>query len=184
MKNEYIEMGTCSKPHGIKGDFIFSLFNNGNSSLNSKSEILLKPGSHNSSLPSEGKLFNISSIRFGNKVIAKLEGVDNRNQVEEMIPFSIWLERKNLAPLDEDEVYLEDLVNLTVFDPDGVQLGIVENYYDNGAQPVLVVKLDDVTKESQRIQRTQRIELPFVEVFFPEIDLDEERIVMNNPGMF
>ena len=68
---------------------------------------------------------------------------------------------------------MSDLVGLEVFDTKGVSVGKVENFYDNGAQPVLVINLDD----------SDNIELPFVEVFFPKVDVEGKKIVMNNPGL-
>jgi 16S rRNA processing protein RimM len=174
MTKEYIEMGTCFKPHGIKGELIFNLLNTEDSSLKNKLEILLKPKDSKSSLSSGGESFILESIRFGNKTIARLKDIADRNIVEAMIPFSIWIDRKDFNELDSDEVYISDLVGFHVFDDEDKKVGVVENYYDNGAQPVLVICLEDESK----------IELPFVPSFFPEVDSDQEKIIMINPGLY
>ena len=91
-----------------------------------------------------------------------------------MLPLTIFTQRENFNEIEDDEVYLSDLVGLQVYDTEDNQLGFVKNFYDNGAQPVLVVELSDGNK----------VELPFVETFFPELNLDEEKIVMINPGLY
>ena len=169
----YVEMGTCSKVHGIKGEFLFNLLNNKDSSLKNKLSIFIKPLTSKSSVSTDGETHLLESIRIGNKVIARLDGIDNRNLSEDMIPFSIWIRREDFKEITDDEVYLSDLVGLEVFDTKGVSVGKVENFYDNGAQPVLVINLDD----------SDNIELPFVEVFFPKVDVEGKKIVMNNPGL-
>lgn len=172
MQDEYIEMGNCSKPHGIKGEFLFNLFNPLGRSLKKGSPIKLIPSLKSSSLNPDGDIKEIETIRYGNKVIVKIKDINDRNEVESLIPFTIWLERSHFEDIDEDEVFLSDLLGLNVFDTDNNQIGVVKNFYDNGAQAVLVIKLDEGSS----------VELPFVEAFFPEVDLDGEKITMINPG--
>jgi 16S rRNA processing protein RimM len=174
MTKEYIEMGSCFKPHGIKGELIFNLINLESSSIGKGTKVFLKPKTTESSLEEAGERFTVESIRFGNKTIVRLKDVSDRNKVEAIIPFSIWIDREDFSELESDEVFLTDLVNLQVFDSEDNKVGVVENYYDNGAQAVLVILLDDKNK----------IELPFVPAFFPEVNVDEEKIVMINPGLY
>ncbi len=172
MKEEkYIQLGTCFKPHGIKGEFIFNLFNSEESSLKKDLPLVLKPQSANSTLPKAGQSFKIESIRFGNKVIVRLENISDRNIVEDLIPFTIWVERSRLDEPNQGEFYLSDLISLRVFEGEN-QVGVVDNFYDNGAQIVLVISLT----------RGGEIELPFVDQFFPVVDIEAQRIEMNNPG--
>jgi 16S rRNA processing protein RimM len=178
MTTEYVEMGACSKPHGIKGELIFNLINREDSSIRKGIKILLKPKSVESSLSDKGEEFIVESIRFGNKTIVRLKDVADRNKVESLIPFSIWIDRKDFAELDSDEVFLADLINLYVFDSEDNKIGIIENYYDNGAQPVLVILLDDKSGDQDRV------ELPFVPAFFPDVNLEEKKIIMINPGIY
>lgn len=173
-KDNFIEMGFCSKPHGIKGQFQFHLHNIEDSSLNKGTTVKLIPSSPASSLAKEGEFFKVKNIQFGNKVICSLEEVDNRNKVEEMIPFTIFISREDFVEADEDEVFLSDLIGLKVLDPNGSEVGVVDNFYDNGAQPVLVIVKNTGGK----------VELPFVESFFPELDIEASTIVMDDPGIF
>lgn len=170
MENKLIELGTCKKPHGIKGGFSFALYNAEDSVLEKGSEVTLFPLEKTSSVDSKGQKITISSISFGSKVTVYLEGINDRNVVEEMIPFSIWVERASLPILEEDEFYLQDLVGMEVFDhKSGNKMGFVSSHYDNGMQVIIV------------ITGNKKIELPLVENFFPVIDTENKRIEINIP---
>lgn len=173
MKDQFVEMGYCAKPHGIKGQFQFHLHNTEDSSLVEGLRLKLVPTNDRSTLRAGGEIFTLSKIQFGNKIIATLKEVDNRNQVEAMIPFTIFINREDFKELDEDEIYLSDLVGLLVKDEQGNPVGEVLKFYDNGAQTVLVV--------SKKLGGT--LELPFIDVFFPEVNLEEKFIVINDPGV-
>lgn len=171
MTSNYIEMGICKKPHGIKGAFQFYLYNQEESNIKVGSKIKLLPLSKESTLVEEGKIFTVKSINFATKIICFLEEVDNRNQVEEIIPFKIMFERSHFDETSDDEIYLSDLEGLDVLNLKKEKIGIVKTFYEHGAAPVLVVEHLDGKKT----------ELPFIETFFPEVDLEEEYIVMINP---
>jgi 16S rRNA processing protein RimM len=118
-------------------------------------------------------VFTIKSISFGNKVITYLEEVTDRNKVEEMIPFTIKASRDLFPEVNEDEFYLVDLIDLEArhFET-GEVLGKVKDYYDNTVQTVIVIKA--AGKEV--------IELPLIEQFFPEIDIENGFITVNPPS--
>ncbi len=169
-KSKLIELGVSNRPHGIKGGFLFKLKNHNDSILRDGFEILIYPENEKSSVSQDGQKVLIEKIHFGNKTICYLKGIKDRNLVEEMIPFKIFVSRSSFPKLGNDEWYLEDLKGLDVFDINGHKIGKVKNFFDNGAQTVLQVKLEK-----------EIIELPFVEVFFPYIDLEKNRITMILP---
>ena len=163
---DYLYLGQCTKPHGIKGGFHFRLENEEDSGLSVGMEILLTPKSGNSSLPKEGKIYRLSQLSFGHKVMAYLEGVEDRNRVEEMLPFEIFADRDHLPELAEDEFFLSDLIGLQAFETETERaLGKVEDFYENGAQVILKVGRD-----------SQAHEIPYVEHFVKELDLQARKI--------
>lgn len=155
-----IELGTCRKPHGIKGGFSVQLFNNEDSVLDHLDSLFLVPLDPSSSLPKEGKEWGIENVQLGNKAILYLEGVHSRNQVEEMIPFSVWVDREKFPDCEDGEIYLSDLIGLRVH-VKGEDRGKVLNFYENGAQVVLVLLING-----------RKIEIPFVDAFVPSTDFD------------
>ncbi len=169
-ENNLIELGIANRPHGIKGGFLFKLYNTNESVLSNGSIITLVPESSKSSIKEKGEQFEIENIHFGNKTICYLKDIKDRNIVEAMLPFKIMYSRQNFPSPKEDEVYVEDLIGLTVYDIDGYEMGKVVSYSDNGAQVILKIKL-----------KAETVELPFVKNFFPHLDIEKGRITMIQP---
>lgn len=169
-KENLIELGTSYKPHGIKGGFLFKLHNSMDSVLSNGIELTIFPATNASSVSKGGQVIQVDSIHFGNKTVCYFKGIRDRNIVEDMLPFEIYLPRDQFPEPDEDEIYINDLIGIKVFDIDGYEIGVVESFFDNGAQVVLKVKLEK-----------EKIELPFVETFFPDVDMKKRRLTMILP---
>ena len=169
-KDELIELGSCNRPFGIKGGFHFFLHNPTESILENDSIITLKPKDSSSSLSPEGEEFKIKSISFGNKTMCYLDGITDRNIVEAMIPFQIFYPRAKFPETEEGEFYLNDLIGVDVFNTNEKKVGVIHSTYDNGAQTVLRIKT-----------KTEIFDLPFIDNFFPEVDIENNKIIMNQP---
>ena len=166
-----IQVGICTQPHGIRGDFEFKLSSPEDSILEKNFQITLLPLNEKSKVSASGDVYRIKNIRFGNKVIVTLEGIDNRNVVEEMIPFKVMVDRENFPDTEDDEYYVADLLGLKVLeDVTGEELGVVHDFYDNGQQVVLILKLKDGL-----------VDLIFLDQFVPVVDIEGGFIRVNLP---
>lgn len=166
--NSLIYMGKCSRPHGIKGAFHFHLVNPEQSSLGPGAKIWLT----GKNIPASGQWMTIKSITFGHKVMAYLEGVEGRNEVEALLPFEIYQNRNDFPDLEEGEYYLEDLKGLKAIElKTGEKFGVVQSFYHNGAQDVMVI----------RAVSGPMIELPMVEAFFHEINWEDQTVTVTRP---
>lgn len=81
-------------------------------------------------------------IKHGNRLIAHIEGVDDREAAEELVNRSIAVRREQLPRADAGEYYWTDLVGLEVRLQDGRVLGTVDRLVATGANDVLVVAGD------------------------------------------
>lgn len=169
-KNNLIEMGYAHRPHGIKGGIVFNLYNHDSSILLKGEGLYLFPKDEKSSLKHEGEFFRIESIHFGTKTICYLEKLKDRSVIEEILPFTIFYPRGKFPITQADEWYVSDLIGLKVFCPEGSEIGWVESTYENGAQTVLRLRIDEET-----------VELPFVENFFPYVDIEQNKIIVIRP---
>ena len=170
--DKLIELGSCRKPHGVKGAFSFNLINQTNSSLKKGSRIVLRPLNESSSVTKDGEEFVIQSIGFGNKTIVTLKEVNDRNKVEEMLPFSIHIYRCDLPELEEDNYYLSDLIGLKVCDETLQYIGDVLEMSTNGIQDILRVKT-----------KTEIIDILLIENFVKEINWEEGVITVILPEL-
>ena len=75
----------------------------------------------------------------GKVLVARLDGIDDRDQAEALTRSIIRVDRSNFADLEEGEYYWNDLVGLRVFNLEGVAMGAVTGLMSTGANDVLVV---------------------------------------------
>ena len=165
---DWIALGKCMKPHGIKGGFSFQMESGGDCILEKGMSVLLRPLDKRSALSHDGQVFEVANITKGHKVMAYLKGIENRNQAEEIIPFSISVHQAAFPLLDDDEFYWKDLKGLFVKDANtGEMIGKVTTVYDNGVQVVIGI--------SGKIE----LDIPLIESFVPEINWEEGYLLLN-----
>jgi 16S rRNA processing protein RimM len=96
----------------------------------------------------------------GADLIARLEGIENRDQATGLRGVTIAVRRSELPPAPEGEYYWSDLIGLNVVNREGVQLGQVAEIFATGANDVLVVRGD-----------RERL-IPFVDPVVVEVDIE------------
>jgi len=78
--------------------------------------------------------------RQGKTVIAKLQGLDDRNEAMLYAGDEIAIFASQLDQLEEDEYYWHQLEGLAVVTTEGIELGSVHHLLETGANDVLVVR--------------------------------------------
>lgn len=98
----------------------------------------------------------------GKYLLARLEGVNNRDDAEAVIGQKIEVGRDVLPKLDKCQFYWDDLVGLKVINQDGSALGNIADMLATGANDVMVVNGD-----------RERL-IPFVmDVYVSQVDLEQ-----------
>ena len=109
----------------------------------------------------------ISHVKyFKNMVICKFEGIDTPEDMQLYRNMDLMIDRCDAIPLNKGEHYISDLLGLAVNDEDGTRLGIVNDIYDTGANPVMEVLLDSGKK----------VLLPYIKQCILEVSLDKKYI--------
>ena len=106
--------------------------------------------------------------RHGKSVIARLQGVDDRDTAEALRGTEIGVTREALPKPEEGQYYWSDLEGLTVVHRDGTELGEVDYLLETGARDVMVV----------RGERERLIPFAMNEVVL-DVDLDAARITVD-----
>ena len=88
----------------------------------------------------------VDGKRHGKTVIAKLEGIDDRDDAAALIDCDIGVRRDDLPEPDEGRFYFSDLEGLSVEHIDGTRLGQVAYVMETGANDVLVVRDGDAER--------------------------------------
>jgi 16S rRNA processing protein RimM len=106
-------------------------------------------------------------------LIVKIEGINNRNQAEEIRGKEIFTNRNNFEETKENEFYEIDLIGLKVVDEEMKEVGEVINIHNFGAGVVMeinfVQKIKNLNKEIIEM-------IPFKNHFFPEVNIKEKFI--------
>lgn len=115
----------------------------------------------------EDKEYEVDSVRnHKNCVLVKLKEFNSLTEVENM---KGYVKAELNEELTEDEVYIDDLLKMKVFDQDDNELGKVENYYQSG-QKLLAIKALD------KYNCKREILIPFVDEFILSINKEEAYI--------
>ena len=111
------------------------------------------------------RAFRVSEARVhGATVVAKLDGIETREQALALKGERVSIERAALPEADAGHYYLADLLGLEVVNEQGERLGIVKQWTTNGAQ--------DVMEVDGRL-------IPWVAAIVKEVDLAARRIVVD-----
>lgn len=82
----------------------------------------------------------IEADLHGKSLIASLDASLDRNAAEKLKGLQIAVPRSSLPAAGKDEYYWSDLIGLKVVNLDGVELGVVDDVIETGANDVLEVK--------------------------------------------
>ncbi len=78
--------------------------------------------------------------RQAKTVIARLDGIDDRDQAMLLAGAKIAIRPEQLAALKPDEYYWRDLIGCHVVNTEGIDFGVVDSMMETGVNDVLVVK--------------------------------------------
>jgi 16S rRNA processing protein RimM len=104
-------------------------------------------------------------------VIARIAGITDRNQAEELRGLRLYLPRAALPPAGKEEYYHADLIGLAVVLADGTSIGEVRAVYDFGAGDTL-----DIARPVG-----QPVMVPFTRAVVPSVDLASGQLVIHPP---
>ena len=163
-KNVFV--GKVSSPHGIKGWLKVISYTDPIENILSYKEWFITND--------EGKkTFSIEDSRIqGKKIIVKLDGIEDRNSAQDLKNKEILVSRIELPKLEKNTFYWNDLLDLTVLDKKGKQIGKVDSLFETGSNDVLVIVNEN----------KERFLVPFImEEVIRKVDLAKEFISIDWP---
>ena len=110
-------------------------------------------------------------------VVAKIEGLDDRNDAEALRGCRIFLPRSAFPKASKDEYYWVDLIGLNVVNREGIALGCVRDLMATGPNSVLCVEyqLAHVDGSSSAEERM----IPFVSAYVDSVDVAGKLITVD-----
>ena len=159
-------VGRIGRAHGIKGEVTVEV-------RTDEPEQRLGPGAVLATEPASAGPLTIETGRVhSGRLLLRFEGVKDRTAAE-ALRNTLLIAEVDPAELPEDpeEFYDHQLMDLDVVTVDGTAVGRISEISHLPYQDLLVVKRPDGSE----------VMIPFVEEIVPEIDLEEQRAVINPP---
>ena len=132
---DLIKVGVLTRAHGIRGKIIVRLENSESKVIGKNTNAIIEgqEGARQSIL--------IDEVSYGNFVIIKINGINDRTEAEKINGCDLFLKRDYIhSNLKNDEFLLNDLLNFTVYDEEENEIGIVSGFSSNNAQDIVSVK--------------------------------------------
>lgn len=131
------QIGVITSPHGVKGEVkVFPTTDDSKRFKNLKT-VILDTGK-------EEKLLTVEGVKFFKKfVILKFKEINSMNDAETYRRMKLLVPREQAVPLEKDEYYVADLIDLKVVLEDGSEYGILKDVLETGANDVYVIELPE-----------------------------------------
>jgi 16S rRNA processing protein RimM len=164
-KTNLILLGTIGAAHGIKGEVRIT-------SHTQDPEAIASYGPLDTDRP--GLTITIQSARLQkNVLIARLQGISDRDAAEKLNGVSLLLEREKLPePDDEDDFYHADLIGLDTRLDSGVSIGRVIALHNHGAGDL--IEIQDELKGDTFL-------FPFTKAVVPTVRIADGYLVITPP---
>lgn len=160
-----ILLGHIAGAHGIRGEVLIKTYTEAPENVGAYGPLSDESGT---------RTFSLRSARATPKgVVARLQGVDDRNAAEALKGIALYIERERLPAAADGEFYHADLIGLAAIDGDGKPLGEIVAVQNYGAGDLLEIRLAGSS-------RTELV--PFTDAAVPVVDFAARRVVVILPS--
>ncbi|MDH5541398.1 MAG: ribosome maturation factor RimM [Nitrospinota bacterium] len=171
MRRPIISIGRFLKPFAVKGEIKFEPYYP--DQLSHKD---IKPGFTGVAESAEaddpfnsGKKIKITASRQMNRFwMFRFAEYNSPEEVSELTNLDLWVERSSLPSLSNDQYLDADLIDCSVFDEEGKELGVIYDVIITGANDVWEVHAKD----------GKEIMIPVIDEVVLSVDIDEGKITV------
>ena len=110
-------------------------------------------------------------------VVAKIDGLDDRNDAESLRGCRIILSRSAFPTASKDEYYWVDLIGLKVVNREGIALGCVRDLMATGPNSVLCVEYQAMQEDGSN--KAEERMIPFVSAYVDTVDIAAKLITVD-----
>ena len=129
-----VELGYIAGVFGVRGEVRLHLHNPESSLFDGPLDVVLTKGT-----ATKAVRLTLRTGASGSKLVARIDGVDERNAAEELKGSTIAVPESMLPELDDGEYYLSEVIGMDVYEGD-LRVGEVIAVHTTG--PVEVFELD------------------------------------------
>jgi 16S rRNA processing protein RimM len=158
-----LELGYVRAAHGLNGEVVVRTHDPASQALDEVERVWARLRS------GEERELAIEGVRDAPKgdLLVVFVGIETRKTAEALVGATLSVFREDLEAPAAGEFFQGELVGLEAVDPQGAPLGKVEEVWNSGPVPNLVIRGDG-----------RELMVPFVDEFVPEVDLARGRVVV------
>lgn len=164
MSGQLVRIGKIVGCHGVRGDVKIRPASEDAAWARPGLKLTLK---HHKT--GEHKHFTIKTARVqGPLIIAGFDGIPDRNAIEPLVGSTLFAHLDDLPEPEEGEFWVDDLIGLTVVDAqNGRKRGVVKDLLSSSGTDFLEIQIEDSEETAV---------IPFIEKFFPTVDLEARTV--------
>ena len=180
----WIVLAHLLRPQGRKGEVLAELLTDFPERFEEQRRVFLAApgftGDESETRSAEVAAFWLPVGKNQGRIVLQFAGIDTISDAETVAELDVIVPREERLPLDDESVYISELVGCTVYD--GIQpVGIVDDVHfamtANGAR-----RLDDAAPLlAVRSPEGDEVLIPFAKAFLVKVDADAKRIEMRLP---
>lgn len=163
MMEEWIEIGTVFRKHGIRGEVkVYPLTDSPERFLDLQDVVLEDRAGKRHTV-------RIDRVRFQqDRLILHFEGKDTPEDVEPFMQSRLLIPRSEAVQLPEGRYYYSDIIGLSVYTESEEYLGVVEDILATGSNDVYVVRGD-----------AGEVLVPVIREVIRKVDLENQRLIIH-----
>ena len=160
---DLLQVGVITTTHGIRGEVKVYPTTDDAHRFDYLESVLLDTGKELCEL-------EIQRVKYFKQfVILKFRDVDNINDIEPYKGKSLYVTRDFAVPLEENEYYIADLIDMDVFLEDGSLFGTLKDVMETGANDVYVIHTTD----------KKEVLVPAIKDCVKEVDVEQNKMIIH-----
>ena len=159
--SNFIPFGKIIKPHGIKGELKFFIYNKDSNILKDKINIWINMNDQFTS-------FELSSIRGDESKIVKLEKINSRDEATSLSNKEFFIFRNDFPDIESDNFYINDIINFKVLESDK-DLGYIYDVFSLPGGQVMGISY-----------KGKEVLIPMVDKYIQFFDFEKKIVVLKN----
>jgi 16S rRNA processing protein RimM len=164
----FLLLGEILRPHGIRGELRMRILTDYPERITELDAVYLgKKANDPNPTPYEIEHMRVHQ-GYG---LLKLKLIFNRNQAEDMRGLFVMVRTEDAVPLEDDELYLFQLIGMDVYLESGELFGVLHEVLETGANDVYIIKT----------KRHGEVLIPAIDDVLLETDVEQNRVIVRIP---
>ena len=161
-----LEVGYVRAAHGLNGEVVVKTYDPASDVFDEVERLWAR------TRQAGEKELNIEAVREAPKgdLLVSFEGIDSRDQAQELVGAALSVFREDLSAPSSGEFFQGDLVGLSAVDSDGNVLGTVEEIWNSGPVPNLVIR-----------GKSGELMVPFADDFVKDVNTTTRTVIIVPP---